>query len=308
MSVLFGRNSTRWLAVMVLASMAVLLTACTTAPDRVRGLLDGAGETPAGGVDPSGRTFVFTGLSLEQLDSYTASYTLGFEGEQAGGIGVDIDSSGQIERQRDPKTLVIQSELSGDGMMQGMSVLGQFTDSASIDAELINMAGRIYLTGTAAGSESICRSVPTIGLDPSGLISRLGWGVVQIEELLNLKTDQQPVELTLVGTETVNGVQADHYNAVDAALGSLTSGTVDLWYVPDAGYITRLSLDGQGDIPLYGSGALDLTYDVLSTNQPLTVTAPTGCTELSLEDLPLDQFDLNGQNLEDLNLEDLFGG
>jgi hypothetical protein len=263
--------------------------------------LGGGDKPPEGGVTDEGRTFVFTGLDVQKLDSYEAEFALDFEGERAGGVQVDITSAGSLQRQRDPKLLVVDSELSGEGFIQGMDLLSQMGDAAAVDVQVITAEDKLYVTASAAG-ESACRSLPTDIVDIGGLSDRLGLGAVQVEGLVDVKAGQEPVRLDLVGQETVNGVTADHYQALNAAIGSLTSGAIDLWYVPDQEYIARLTVDGEGSIPLYGSGAIDLTYDIVNTNQTVDAPIPGDCQEISLEDI-----DLENLNLDDLDLPPLPG-
>jgi len=49
--------------------------------------------------------------------------------------------------------------------------------------------------------------------------------------------------------------------------------------VLDPGYVVRISMTGAGDIPELGTGAITITYDVLSVNQGLEFAIPENCAE-----------------------------
>lgn len=288
---------------------ALALSACLPGAlsGGIGGLLKG-GEKDAGGgsdagVADAGRTFLFTGLNLDRLDSYTAGFDLDFAGQREG-VAVDLTSAGSVTHQTEPKMLSIRNEISGDGLLQGTSLPGAVGQGATVTTETITTPDAVYLMVGAAGQQQ-CRSLPGGLPNVSGLAERLGGGGIQIEELVKVRSGQDPVKLTLVGPETVNGVATDHYTALDAEVGSLTSATIDLWYAADPGYVARLTLSGQGDVPLYGSGAIDLTYDVLSINQPVTIAVPEDCPAIDLEDLDIEGLDLEDLDLDNLDLPDL---
>lgn len=285
--------------------VAVALSACV--PDALSGAIGGllkGGNDTAGdgsresGVADEGRTFLFTGLNLDRLDTYTATFDLAFAGQREG-VGVDLTSDGSVTHQAEPKMISVRNEISGDGLLQGTSLLGAVGQGVTVSTETITTPDAIYLLASAAGTGQ-CRSLPGGLPNVSGLAERLGGGGIHVEELVKVRSGQDPVKLTLVGPETINGVAADHYTALDAEIGSLTSATIDLWYVSDPGYIVQLALNGQGDIPLYGSGTIDLTYDVLSVNQPVSITLPTDCPAINLEDIDLEGLDLDNLDLPNL--------
>jgi hypothetical protein len=87
-----------------------------------------------------------------------------------------------------------------------------------------------------------------------------------------------------VGTETKNGVQADHYQASSAALAELGSiagitaatWTADVWIAQDGGYPVSMAIIGKADD---NSIAYEVLFDITNVNDPANkVTAPTNVT------------------------------
>ncbi len=281
-----------------LAALAFAALACSVGPFG-RQQTGGLG-IDQGGVTGSGSTVQFSGMNLQQLDSYVAEYTLGFEGERAG-VAVNITAQGSVQRQRDPLLVSVGSQMSGQGIVRGVSPLSPLADQAALDSEVVTTGDTTYLTLGVAGEQS-CVSFAGGDGRIASLTEALGLGTIQIEDFIHTRPGQSPVTLNLIGAETVNGVAAEHYRAVDVELGSLTAGNVDVWYVPDQEYVTRLAVQGQADIRIYGKGMVDLVYDIVAVNQGVEVSLPAGCQALSLEDLNLDDFSLDDLRLDNLGL------
>ena len=276
-----GRKRTRWL-IGVALMLAMAAWAC--GPLSLNGTQqEEDGETT---VVDEGAAIIFTGLNLRQYATYGAAYTLDYTGQRPDGVAVDISTSGTIQTQQDPKLVSVHSETTGTGMIQGISLLDQVSDLATLTTEVITADETVYLTASALG-QSQCRSLDTNTIPVKSALDNLELGNINIDQFTRIKPSQAPLRLELVGSETLNGLTIDHYSAVDVALGSLTSGTVDIWYLPSEKRVARLTLNGAANVPLYGSGTVDVVYDITSVNQPVSISLPSDCEPINLEDLNL---------------------
>ncbi|HCC79252.1 MAG: hypothetical protein A2X25_15495 [Chloroflexi bacterium GWB2_49_20] len=84
------------------------------------------------------------------------------------------------------------------------------------------------------------------------------------------------------GSETVNGVAADHYTFDERALGLLgiAQSTGELWVASDGSYIVKYVLTTAGNADYFGEGiegSLTLNYELTSGNQPVTFELPGDC-------------------------------
>lgn len=96
---------------------------------------------------------------------------------------------------------------------------------------------------------------------------------------------------TKVGTETIAGVQADHYTFSIEGLGAGSGTQVDqntgeLWVAVDGGYLLKYQVTTSlRSTPADGSAvetySLALTLELTSVNQPVGITVPAGCSNPS---------------------------
>ncbi len=96
---------------------------------------------------------------------------------------------------------------------------------------------------------------------------------------------------TKVGTETIAGVQADHYTFSIEGLGAGSGTQVDqntgeLWVAVDGGYLLKYQVTTSlRNTPADGSAietySLALTLELTSVNQPVGITVPAGCASQS---------------------------
>lgn len=96
---------------------------------------------------------------------------------------------------------------------------------------------------------------------------------------------------TKVGTETIAGVQADHYTFSIEGLGAGSGTQVDqntgeLWVAVDGGYLLKYQVNTSlRSTPADGSAvetySLALTLELTSVNQPVGITVPAGCAAQS---------------------------
>lgn len=275
------RKRTHWPSVI---AFVLALAAWACGPLSLNdGQQEEGGETT---VVDEGAALIFTGLNLRQYDTYGAAYTIDYSGQRPDGVAVDISTSGEIQTQQDPRLVSARSETTGTGMIQGISLLDQVSDLATLTTEVITADEIVYLTASAVG-QSRCRSLDTRTIPVKSALDNLELGNINSDQFTRIKPSQAPLRLELVGSESLNGVVADHYSAIDVALGSLTSGAVDIWYLPAEKRVARLAVSGAANVPLYGSGTVDMIYDITSVNQPVAINLPADCEPVNLEDLDL---------------------
>ncbi len=93
------------------------------------------------------------------------------------------------------------------------------------------------------------------------------------------------------GTETVNGVMANHYTFDEQAIGArdVAESTGEMWVASDGDYLVRYMLETTGGASYVGpstEGQLTWDYQLTDVNQPLTVGVPADCP-LGLLNIPL---------------------
>ncbi len=93
------------------------------------------------------------------------------------------------------------------------------------------------------------------------------------------------------GSETVNGVAANHYTFDQRALGEdgITESTGEIWVASEGNYIVKYLLTRKGKADYFGEGiegTLTLDYQLTDPNQPVTIQLPEDCPP-GLVDAPL---------------------
>ena len=90
-----------------------------------------------------------------------------------------------------------------------------------------------------------------------------------------------PAQLALVDGDTVvNGIPARYYRAEHVEAGDFNDATIDVWVAQDSDAVLKLEVHDEGDVRDYGDGALDLTFEVTSVNEPVNIVVPTDCAGL----------------------------
>jgi hypothetical protein len=84
------------------------------------------------------------------------------------------------------------------------------------------------------------------------------------------------------GTETVNGVETNHYTFDEQAHGAsgVAESTGEMWVAADGGYLVRYRLVTEGSKEYFGEeteGTVTWEYELSDVNQPLTVDVPADC-------------------------------
>ena len=84
------------------------------------------------------------------------------------------------------------------------------------------------------------------------------------------------------GSETVNGVAANHYTFDERAFGQLgvAKSTGEMWVAAEGGYVVKYLLTTTGKADYFGEGiegTLIWDYELTDVNQPVAFTLPADC-------------------------------
>jgi len=208
-------------------------------------------------------SFVYTNprTGLAELSSYQARLIISFEGSR----------DGQPQQWSTTYTMLT----TGDPQARQLTI--ESTDASS-PAEPVFLAEMDGLEYERQG-ENACEAVEirvgdSLGdrFEPASFLS----GVIGAEE---------------AGSETVNGVTANHYTFDQSALGEqdLTESTGELWVASEGNYIVKYLLTRKGNADYFGEGiegTLTLDYQLTDPNQPVTIQLPEDCPP-GLVDAPL---------------------
>lgn len=234
-------------------------------------------ETPAEAGEAA-QTFTFEGLQRSEFDSFAADVTLDFEGTDEQGQPVNVSFVMQMTAQRDPAVLAFAYDTA---QFEGVE-----TGNLPIEPEQMGEL-RFYVTEEAASMQigSMCLAFP-VQADDVDVEDAFGDMLVDPEEFT--QPGGEVPELTLVGTETINGQETEHYRGENVSLSDLEQATIDLWYVPTGDYVTRLEVSGTttGQDFAYGQGMVHMLYDVTSVNEPVNITVPENCQQFTIPEIP----------------------
>lgn len=232
-----------------------------------------ATEAASGGGD----VFTFKGLNEEDLNSYTANLVMDFEGQDDNGDPVSGSITMAITAQRDPLAMMYEYE-SAD--------LGDLASGAGeIDPSMMGSM-KFYVTADQAAMDmgGMCFSFPAD--EGTSAVDEFGGMMINPDDFT--RPGEAMPELTLVGKETVNGQQANHYHGEGTSLSEVNDATLDIWVTTDGGYVTRMEVSGvTSDSSFeYGAGTVHMVYDVTGVNQPVSITVPDNCQEFTMPDIP----------------------
>ena len=185
---------------------------------------------------------------LSGLSSYRATLTLSFEGTNAGQPEQWSRTYTMLVTQTSPaRQLTI--EKSEDAPVYMAEVNDTFYERRGEDACIANA-----VEAEGAFAET---------WEPAGFLN----SVIGADE---------------AGTDTVNGVAADHYTFDERAQGALdiAESTGEIWIVSDGGYLVRYALVTAGGADYFGEGiegTLTWDYELDDVNQPLVIEVPDDC-------------------------------
>jgi len=235
---------------------------------------EAAGEpSDAGGSAPSasGESFVYKGMEEDEYDTLDSAVSITFEGTDEQGQPVSVKIEGTVQMQRDPLVMAMQYTTA---------------DFEGLDAPGVNLVPgqgdnmTFYVTTDSAYMEfgGLCFAVP---LDPGDVGSQDFEGMmIDPEKYLDPGANGE-LELQFVGTETVNGLETEHYRATNVQLQDFDEATVDLWYSSAENRIARMAMVGTGSHE-FGTGTMEMTWDLLSVNEVVDITLPENCVEFDI--------------------------
>ncbi len=223
--------------------------------------------TPEGQSQPEGgETVELSDVSqgLEALDSYTASFTMSYEGKDQQGNPDQSSWSYVEEFSKEPPAK--RTAFTGLG---GSDTGGAF--------ESIEVDGKSYVVSGGTCFSSQAGDAPSAGslFSPSDLIGSIRGA-------------------KFVGAENVNGIPARHFVDDSSAwlAGGFTQAKSETWVADPGGFVVKHVFDavGKGSALFGGTsdseGSIHWEYEVLSVNQPLDIQPPDNCGGTP-EDIPV---------------------
>jgi hypothetical protein len=241
------------------AFLLVVLPLLSLACGFLTGGSAGITPTPAGGdlaaeltFGPGPYTHTDTAAGLAELSSYKATLIYSFDGTR----------SGSAEQWSKTYTMLFTAE-------PAARQLTVETIGADPPVETVFMAEANGAAYHRIGANACTASVLEVGdsfadwLEPAGmLISVIG-------------ADQ-------AGSETVNGVPADHFTFDERALGGeeTIQAAGELWVDSTGGHILRYLLTINGDTDYFGEGVegtVSWDYQLTNIDQPITFDFPVDC-------------------------------
>jgi hypothetical protein len=213
---------------------------------------------------------------LVDLSAYSATLTVSFDGTR----------DGQAEQWSHTHTLTVSSD--PPGRMLTIAASGSPEDAELDGTTMIEMNGVSYersADGPCTANAAIEGGDPTL----ADLAPALP-GVIGADE---------------AGTETVSGIEANHYTFDQRAIGmeGLAEASGEVWVAADGGYVLRYTLTEQGDANYFGEGTEGtVTWDyTLDPSAPATIAIPDDCPA-GLIDAPVMDDAQNTQQLPSVTM------
>jgi hypothetical protein len=210
--------------------------------------------TAQGSVDfgPGAFNFLDPAAGLAKLASYSASLTLSFTGMEAG------------QPSQWSKTYVLLSSLKPAGRQLTITSSGQLADLEPVF--MAEVAGAAYERN---GLEECSASLIEAGVTPSALVEPAG-------SLAGV------IGATAAGSETANGVPAQHYTFDEHALGQsgFARSIGELWVAVDGGYLVSYVLSTHAGAEYFGEGiegTATWNYQLTGINLPVAIDLPQDC-------------------------------
>jgi hypothetical protein len=191
-------------------------------------------------------------VGLGSLGSYKATLTLSFEGTEAGQAS-EWSRTYVMLSVREPATRLLMSTATGQVP----------------DPEPVTLAERDGAAYEQHG-DGACAANP---IDP-------GQGLADVWEPASFLAAVVGAEEA--GSETANGVPAQHYRFDQRALGlqDVVQSTGELWVAADGGYLVRYYLSTTAGPSYFGDGIEGTavwSYELTEINQPQAINLPAGC-------------------------------
>lgn len=201
---------------------------------------------------PGAFNFPDTKAGLADLSSYKATLTLSFDGTSDG------------KAQKSSKTYVMLTTKEPAKRQLTLEKTGDLSDLKPVF--MAESDGAAYeRRGENACTANVIEEGNSLSdrLEPARFLT----GVIGAEQ---------------VGSETINGVAANHYTFDERAFGQLgvAKSTGEMWIASAGGYIVKYLVTTKGNADYFGKGiegTLTWDYELTDVNQPVTIELPADC-------------------------------
>jgi hypothetical protein len=198
--------------------------------------------------------------ALDEVDSYSAAMEIQMTSPEDGSTVMQVHLLVDVDRVNNAQHLTMSSTEDGEEMAIEMITIGQ--DS-----------------WISLGAEGWMHTRNNESIDTNAMAgSFLGTG----QDMLDAVTNPRLV----ASGETVNGMVTDHYafDQVDTARLDQTMLFTDVsgefWLTQDRKFVVRMVMHATGKLLDEDENAtMDMTWDLLSVNQPLNIQPPAGYSE-----------------------------
>ena len=240
------------------ATAEIPATVDLSAPTAEPGEIVAQGDVPFG---PGPFNLIAPAAGLTDLAGYKATLTLSFDGTEA---GQPSQWSTTYEMSHTTEPAARQLTITSTGA------------AADPDPVTLTEAGGASFEQRGEGACVVSVLLPGDSaaalLEPAGMLNAV-------------------IGAEAAGSETVNGVAADHYIFDERALGQsgFADSTGELWVAVDGGYVVKYLLTTTGEPGMFGQaieGTATWAYELTSANQPIAIEPPPDCPAVTV-DAPL---------------------
>jgi hypothetical protein len=235
----------------------------TAAPVEETQEVDASADEVEAAPNDTPETLDFSSLLYDFDEQLVGEWTYEYDGDTPQDETLPLYIAGVLRVQRDPLVVALDYtafEISGDTSMMDTVSADDMGFMAEGDTLYVMMSGQcLAFSVENAGEEAA-----------SGLVNPM-----------DFVTSESQIEMSLVGSEQIDGVATIHYRAENVSYSGFEGATIDIWYVPDAGYIRRIIIVGH--LTAYqAEGTTTITYDLMPAEQPEELVPPENCQSFVL--------------------------
>lgn len=267
-----------WMALIVLMMAACRPAAptavpATSAPDVTAAPTDIPEPTATGTLSPEGDpdappTYTYSGISVESFDNYGTKVTLAFMGRNPADQTASLTTEALVNGRRNPVSQLLVMNYTGSGVNTAEMGLG---DQAQGQFSILVTPQQAYVTQNVNTASEACVSLPAASATP--LIASL----TSFDDLIGTALPEMG---RVEPNEVIAGMESRHYHLDNLVNDKFSGGTVDIWVARDTGVVTRLVINGSGTFPTLGTGTLNASYELTSTQQSVDFSPPADCAAL----------------------------
>lgn len=265
-----------WIAILIILSLACNISGSTQAQPTVQPASPGSESQPTDQKEPAPTAepqIIVITATPEPTDIPSRPVTIreGLASLNSYVMVVHSNSSGPNPEDMSEVTIETQHSSEQDAQFTHL----QFRSSSTEDPEISESDTTIYSIGltqcTITDDEFEYQEMSSSEKEMSDLMT-------EMLDLTPIVTDPQ-----MVGTETINGVETNHFTFIISGLGSTSGAEVlanngEYWLALDGNYIVKYSLlletrDSEGKVSHFV-----INIELTQINQPVTITMPEGCT------------------------------